>query len=139
MAEMRDPHTVPSQGVAHNDDPALDIAREHHHQHVHHSAHGAHPDNIVYTSGTTDEKTSKFFQPSPLDHGNQNLHQRHSVNEKHDIEKAGGYDYEVEKATRSSSDPELEAEKKPWYTSFGAFYRAFRLPIHIFIGALFTG
>jgi len=149
MADIRDQHNgSPMPGVARNDDPALDIAREHHHEHVHHSARAAHPDNVVYTTGTTDEPTSKLFRPSGLDSASQftpigvdstNLHQRHSVNEKHDIEKAGGYDYEVEKATRSSSDPEMEAEKKPWYTSFSAFYRTFRLPVHIFIGALFTG
>jgi CNT family concentrative nucleoside transporter len=134
MADIRDQHNgSPMPGVARNDDPALDIAREHDHPHVHHSARAAHPDNIVYTTGTTDEKTSKLFQPSALD---SHLHQRHSAG---DIEKAGGYDYEVEKATRSSSDPEMEAEKKLWYTSFSAFYRAFRLPIHVFIGALFTG
>jgi len=149
MADIRDQHNgSPMPGVARNDDPALDIAREHHHEHVHHSARAAHPDNVVYTTGTTDEPTSKLFRPSGLDSASQftpigvdstNLHQRHPVNEKHDIEKAGGYDYEVEKATRSSSDPEMEAEKKPWYTSFSAFYRTFRLPVHIFIGALFTG
>jgi CNT family concentrative nucleoside transporter len=99
-------------GVARNDDPALDIAREHDHAHVHHSARAAHPDNIVYTTGTTDEK--------------------------HDLEKAGGYDFEIEKATRSSSDPELEAEKKPWYSP-SVLYRRYRLPVHIFIGMFFTG
>ncbi|KAF1831159.1 H+/nucleoside cotransporter-like protein, partial [Decorospora gaudefroyi] len=138
MTDLREQHnSSPMPGVARNDDPALDIAREHEHPHVHHSAHAAHPDNIVYSSGTTDEKTSKFFQPSAQD---SHLHHRHPVDEKHDLEKANGYDYEVEKATPCSSDPELEAEekKKPWYSP-SVLYRRYRLPLHIFIGAFFTG
>jgi CNT family concentrative nucleoside transporter len=136
MADLREQHNgSPMPGVAHNDDPALDIAREHDHPHVHHSARAAHPDNIVYTTGTTDEKTSKLLSPSALD---SHVHHRHTADEKHDLEKAGGYDYEVEKATRSSSDPEMEAEKKPWYSP-SVLYRRYRLPVHIFIGALFTG
>jgi CNT family concentrative nucleoside transporter len=136
MADMREQHNgSPMPGVARNNDPALDIAREHDHPHVHHSANAAHPDNIVYTTGTTDEKTSKLLHHSALD---SHVHHRHTSDEKHDLEKAGGYDYEVEKATRSSSDPEMEAEKKPWHSP-SVLYRKYRLPVHIFIGALFTG
>jgi CNT family concentrative nucleoside transporter len=137
MADMREQHNSSSMpGVARNDDPALDIAREHDHAHVHHSARAAHPDNIVYTTGTTDEKTSKILEPNAHD---SHLHHRHPItDEKHDFEKAGGYDYEVEKATHSSSDPEPEAEKKPWYSP-SVIYKKYRLPIHIFIGKFFTG
>jgi CNT family concentrative nucleoside transporter len=139
MADMREQHnSSPMPGVARNDDPALDIAREHDHAHVHHSARAAHPDNIVYTTGTTDEKTSKILEPSAHD---SHLHQRHAFpNEKHDLEKAGGYDYEIENGTpRSSTDPELEAEKKkPWWHP-SVIYRKYRLPIHILIGMFFTG
>lgn len=134
-----------------NPDPALDIAREHEHQHLHHSAHAAHVDNStpVYTTGTTDEKTSKLFQPSAQD---SHLQHRHVVGD--DIEKNGGFvgekhtgfpdekhggfaNYE-EKATRSSSDPESEVEKKKWYSP-SVLYRKFRLPIHIWMGCFFTG
>jgi CNT family concentrative nucleoside transporter len=59
------------------------------------------------------------------------------VDEKHDMEKAGGYDSEVEKGTRSSSDPEMEEKKSMW--SLSGLYRRFRLPFHIFLGMLFTG
>ena len=137
MAELRDHNNSPMPNVARNNDPALDIAHEHDHQHVHHSARAAHPDNIVYTTGTTDEK-STIPTPSAQD---SHLHYRHNADEKHgqhDIEKAGGYDYEIEKATRASSDPEPEAEKKKWYSP-SVLYRKYRLPVHIFIGALFTG
>ncbi|KAF2853608.1 H+/nucleoside cotransporter-like protein [Plenodomus tracheiphilus IPT5] len=137
MADMRDHNSSPMPGVAHNPDPALDIAREHEHQHVHHSARAAHPDNIVYTSGTTDDR-STVPTPSAQD---SHLHYRHQSDEKHgqhDFEKAGGYDYEVEKATHSSGEHEPEAEKKPWYSP-SVLYRKYRLPIHIFIGKFFTG
>lgn len=133
MAELREHNNSPMPGVVRNNDPALDIAHEHEHNHVHHSARAVHPDNIVYSTGTTDEK-SNVPNPSAQD---SHLHQRH-LDEKHDLEKAGGYDYEVEKGTRSSTDPEPEEEKKAWYSP-SVLYRRFRLPVHIFIGALFTG
>lgn len=136
-------HSSPMPGVHPSHDPALDIAREHEHQHVHHGAHAVHHDNStpVYTAGTTDEQTSKFFQPSAQD---SHLQHRHVVPT--DVEKNGGFaneknagfaDYE-EKGTRSSSDPEAEVEKKKWYSP-SVLYRKYRLPIHIFIGMFFTG
>ncbi|KAL6706410.1 hypothetical protein ACN47E_005516 [Coniothyrium glycines] len=135
MADLRPEHNAsPMPGVKTNNDPALDIAREHDHQHVHHSPRAAHPDNIVYTTGTTDDKSHVPDASAQDSH----VHHRHIADEKHDLEKASGYDYEVEKATRSSSDPELEAEKKSRW-SISVLYRRFRLPVHIFIGCLFTG
>ncbi|EDU47489.1 NupC Nucleoside permease [Pyrenophora tritici-repentis] len=133
MADLRDRHNAsPMPGVARNDDPALDIAHEHQHSHVHHSAHAVHPDNIVYTTGTTAERPSKLLD-------NQVHHPHRHIDEKRDIEKAGGYDSEVEKATRSSSDPGVgETEKKSKWST-GSLYRRFRLPVHIFLGMLFTG
>jgi CNT family concentrative nucleoside transporter len=134
MAEKREHNNSPMPGVARNNDPALDIAREHQHEHVHHSAHALPADNAVYTTGTTDEKSNIPNQDS-------HLHHRH-LDEKHvdlDIEKADGYNYEVEKATHSTSDPEPEIEKKKWWTSLSAFYRKFRLPIHLYLAFHFTG
>ena len=133
MADIRDNHNAsPMPGLARNDDPALDIAHEHQHPHVHHSPRAAHPDNIVYTTGTTAETPSKLLD-------NQVHHQHRHVDEKRDIEKAGGYESEVEKATRSSSDPEVETGKTKSKWSFSSLYRRFRLPVHIFLGMLFTG
>jgi CNT family concentrative nucleoside transporter len=124
-------------GVARNDDPALDIAHEHDHHHLHHSPHAAHPDNVIYTAGTTDEKSSKFLNSSDQD---SHAIQHHPVKEKHDLEKGAGYDFAVEKASHGSSDPEVAVKMKPFYAlSPSEFYRRFRLPIHIFIGAFFTG
>jgi CNT family concentrative nucleoside transporter len=106
---------------------------------VHHSPRAAHDDNITYTVGTTDEK-SIIPDPSAQDHG---LH--HRVPEKHGLhdhpgayEKNADIDLE-EKGTRgSSTDPEPEVEKKSKW-SLSVLYKRFRLPVHIFIGAFFTG
>jgi CNT family concentrative nucleoside transporter len=131
-------HSNPMPGVHRNPDPALDIAHEHEHRHLHHDASAAHVDNStpVYTSGTTDEKVSKLLQPSAQ---HSHLQHRHVGG---DMEKNGGLnggltEYD-EKATRSSSDPEAEVEKKPWYSP-SVLYRKYRLPIHIIIAKFFTG
>jgi CNT family concentrative nucleoside transporter len=127
----------PMPGMTRNDDPALDIKREHHHEHVHHSAHAAHEDSshTVYSSGTTDEKGSKLLNPSAQDSHIQ--HHLHHPEKQVDIEKTGaGFDYE-EKDTRRSSDPEEEVTRKRW--SVSSMYRRYRLFVHIFLGMFFTG
>jgi CNT family concentrative nucleoside transporter len=132
---MADHNNSPMPGVVRNDDPALDIKREHHHEHVHHGAHAAHTDDStpVYTTGTTDEKISKLLNPSAQD-----SHLQHRQHAERDVEKMGAeYEYEV-KGTRSSSSPGAEAEKKAWYSP-SVLYRRYRLPIHIYIGLHFTG
>ena len=149
MADMREHNNSPMPGLARNNDPALDIAHEHQHQHKHHSARAIHPDKAVYTTGTTNEKSNIPDQESHVHHRQvehdiekngipgQDTH-AHKRQIEHDVEKTGGYDYEVEKGTHSSSDRDGEIEKRPWYRSISAFYRMFRLPIHLFMGALFT-
>jgi concentrative nucleoside transporter, CNT family len=133
----REHNSSPMPGVVRNNDPALDIKHEHEHEHVHHSAHAVHPDHIVYSTGTTDEK-SNIPNPSAQDsHKHPIVADEKHVS--HDVE-SGAY-YEVEKGTRSSNDPdgELDTVQKPWYKSFKLAYRKFRLPVHIFFAALFTG
>lgn len=134
MAATHDHNSSPMSGVAYNPDPALAISQEHEHQHVHHSARAAHADNIVYTSGTTDDR-STVPTPSAQD---SHLHHSHQPDKNHDIEKAGGYDYEVEKATHSSGEQERETETKAWYSP-SVLYRKYRLPIHLLIASKFTG
>lgn len=86
------------------------------------------PDNIVYSAPVADDKPGELFTPSP------------PADDKHALDhKAGGFDYEVEKATGASSDQGLEADRKKSPYSLSMLYRRFRLPVHIFIGALFTG
>jgi CNT family concentrative nucleoside transporter len=132
-------NSSPMPGVVRNNDPALDIAKEHDHTHLHHGAHAAavHHDNIVYTTGTTYNEPSIIPAADPNDDA---LHRRHLHGE-HDVEKSGGL-YGEEKVSmskgRSSSDPDL-AEVDPKRHYVADFYAAYRLFFHIFIGMLFTG
>jgi CNT family concentrative nucleoside transporter len=130
-------NSSPMPGVARNNDPALDIAKEHNHAHVHHGAHAgaAHHDNIVYTAGTTHNEPSII--PAVDHHG------------EHDIEKTGGLYgeektggvYGEEKVSmskgRSSSDPDLaEVDTKRHYVA--DFYKKYRLGFHILVGSIVT-
>ncbi|KAF3002501.1 hypothetical protein E8E13_006235 [Curvularia kusanoi] len=134
MAHTHEHNASAQQGVTPSNDLALHVSQEHQHEHVHHSARAVHDDHIAYTTGTTDEK-SIIPDPSAQDHG---VHHRSEKHYQGTYEKNADIDYE-EKGTRgSSTDPEGEVEKKSKW-SLGAIYRRFRLPIHIFIGAFFTG
>jgi CNT family concentrative nucleoside transporter len=126
------------QGVAPSNDLALHVSQEHQHEHLHHSARAAHDDHIVYTTGTTDER-SIIPDPSAQDHGlHHRLPEKHGLHEQGAYEKNADVDYE-EKGTRgSSTDPEAEVETKSKW-SVGALYRRFRWAVHIFLAALFTG
>lgn len=133
MAHVHDHNTSPQQGVTPSNDLALHTSQEHQHEHVHHAPRAVHDDHIVYTTGTTDDK-SIIPDPSVQDHG---LH--HRLPEKHSLhEKNADVDYE-EKGTRgSSTEPDAEEEKKSKW-SIGSLYRRFRWAVHIFLAALFTG
>jgi CNT family concentrative nucleoside transporter len=126
------------QGVAPSNDLALHVSQEHQHEHLHHSGRAAHDDHIVYTTGTTDER-SIIPDPSAQDHGlHHRLPEKHGLHEQGAYEKNADVDYE-EKGTRgSSTDPEAEVETKSKW-SVGALYRRFRWAVHIFLAALFTG
>ena len=137
MAHMHEHNASAQQGVAPSNDLALHVSQEHQHEHVHHSARAAHDNHITYTTGTTDEK-STIPDPSAQDHGVHHRAEKHGLHEQNAYEKNADIDYE-EKGTRgSSTDQEPEVEKKSkWSPS--VLYRRFRLPVHIFIGCLFTG
>lgn len=136
-----DPHHNQSaqKGVVRNDDPALDIAHEHHHTHLHHSAAAmkGRTDEVVYSLGTTAEK-STVPDADPLDHALHNRHhpERHGgVDKKDDI----GIDYDTaekgygsEDHGDSSGDPHPDSKWKKWY-------RHWRIAIHVLIVAVFTG
>lgn len=141
MADLSREHNSSFQaGTVHNTDPALDIANEHHHEHLHHDAHAEKghlaQDHVVYTTGTT---SGPGVIP-PADPNDDALHRRHHPEIEHDIEKNGGL-YETEKASldKGSPLPESSEEIDPKRHVVSRYYRRFRLPVHIFIGALFTG
>ncbi|KAF1356106.1 hypothetical protein EJ07DRAFT_130387 [Lizonia empirigonia] len=137
MAHMHEHNASAQQGVAPSNDLALHVSHEHQHEHVHHSPRAAHDDHITYTVGTTDDK-SQIPDPSTLDHGlHHRLPEKHGLHGHGEYEKNADIDFE-EKGTRSSTDPEADVEKKSkWSPS--VLYRRFRLPVHILIGAFFTG
>ncbi|KAF1955350.1 hypothetical protein CC80DRAFT_493245 [Byssothecium circinans] len=137
MADLARGHNASHQaGVLPNPDPALDIAREHNHEHLHHSANaekGHLPgDHIAYTTGTTAEPGVI----PPVDHSARNL-EKHAV---HDIEKSGGY-YEAKEGSlgKESTLPRSSEEEEPQKRGFSGFYRKYRIFFHIFIGLFFTG
>ncbi|OCK85845.1 sodium/nucleoside cotransporter 1 /nucleoside cotransporter 1 [Lepidopterella palustris CBS 459.81] len=139
MADISHRHNAsPMPGVVPNNDPALDVAHEHHHAHLHHDAFaekGRH-DDIVYSKGTTDEP-SVIPNADPLDNA---LHRRHHPERKgKDIEKDGGLDVEdVEKGSMSPVHGSGHDED-PQSHIFSNFYAKYRIFFHIFIGMLFTG
>lgn len=143
MADVTPAHnSSPMPGVARNPDPALDVANEHTHPHLHHServekAH-AQEHNVVYTTGTTPNEPTLLLNADPSSDA---LHRRRHA--EHDIEKTGGLDTYEEKGSlskgRSSSDPEAAEEVDPKSHRVSNFYRKYRIFFHIFLGMLFTG
>lgn len=147
MADLsRDAHnSSPMPGVVRNPDPALDISKEHHHGHIHHGAHAekghTEHDHPAYTKGTTVNEPSVIPAPDPNDDA---LHRHHHPERaaEHDIEKTGGFTYDEKNSmrnTRSSSDPHVEEEVDPKRHWVSRLYKRYRVFVHIFIGALFTG
>jgi len=69
-------NSSPQTHVARNNDPALDISHEHHHAHLHHSAFAekGREDEVVYTAGTTFER-SMIPEPEPREKA---MHQHHA-------------------------------------------------------------
>ncbi|KAL9116116.1 MAG: hypothetical protein Q9227_000485 [Pyrenula ochraceoflavens] len=120
-------NTSRQEGVETNPDLALHLSREHHHQHLHHSAAAekGREDDVVYSKDTTFQKSNVSDQFSP-DHG---LHQRHTA------EKNG---VDIVDAEKGSATP-LDNDKGPRSHSFSRFYAKYRWAFHIFVWLLFTG
>jgi CNT family concentrative nucleoside transporter len=147
MADLsREHNSSPMPGVRPNPDPALDVANEHTHEHLHHGANAerGHTDHVAYTTGTTFNEPSVIPNPDP----NDDSYHRHGHVE-HDIEKSGALEF-AEKGSLSkgdgSSEPEGVVERTTildylfWpLRDFKGFYRRFRICFHLFFGALFTG
>jgi len=135
---MEHQHYSSSQkGVVVNNDPALDIAHEHPHGHLHHSAHAVdgREDNVTYSTGTTGEKSINPHQ-DPMDHA---LHRRQQPEHGHGIymkEKEAAIGYDAEKG---STSPYPEEEKDPKEHKVTNFYLKYKIFFHAFIWLLFTG
>ena len=142
MADMsREHNSSPMPGVVRNNDPALDIAHEHHHEHLHHSSH-AHKElteeKVSYTMGTTINEPHIIPAQDPNDDA---LHRRHHPERNEvDIEKNGGY-YETEQTSleKDSHAQGATEEVDPKRHNFARYYKKFRPVVHIFMAMLFTG
>lgn len=127
---IRDHNASPQQQVTPSHDPALNVAHEHHHGHLHHDAYSeeGQDDEIVYSKGTTLEK-SGIPDQDPQD---QVLHRRHHLDDK----KGSNRISDVENANISSA---LTEEKDPRSHAFSVFYAKYRIFFHLFIWLFFTG
>ena len=111
-----------------SNDPALSGANEHHHGHLHHTAHAEQGrDSPQYTKGTTYDKPNI---PSGDLHI-QALHRRSSPTDM----KAPANIADAEKADLNN-DP---SDKDPRTHTLSNFYFKFRPIFHLFIWLLFTG
>lgn len=142
MAAVSPEHnSSPMPGVVRNPDPALDIAHEHHHEHLHHggAAHADLTDHKAYTAGTTPNEPSVI---PPRDPNDDALHRLgHPERKDVDIEKSGGGYYETEQGSleKDSHTNGVAEDEEPKKHTFSMYYRRFRIFVHIFIGMLFTG
>jgi CNT family concentrative nucleoside transporter len=120
-------NSSPMPGVAPNPDPALDISKEHHHEHLHHGANAerghTEQDHVAYTVGTTHNDPGVIPKASPM--------------ESHDVEK-GGLEY-GEKGSLSGGRVETDSDVSGDRHWFRSFYRRYRIVFHVLIGAFFTG
>ncbi|KAF2450678.1 hypothetical protein P171DRAFT_427002 [Karstenula rhodostoma CBS 690.94] len=141
MADVsREHNSSPMPGVVRNPDPALDIAHEHHHDHLHHGAatHADVLDTKAYTRGTTLNEPSVIPAQDP---NGDALHRLgHPERKDVDIEKSGGY-YEAEQGSleKDSHTNGVAEEHDSKKLSMSSLYRRFRIFVHIFIGMFFTG
>ncbi|GAM86019.1 hypothetical protein ANO11243_040290 [Dothideomycetidae sp. 11243] len=132
-------HNASSQkGVIPNDDPALNTANEHVHEHLHHGPTSLkHRENeLVYSSGTTDEPHIIPHQ----DKMDNDLHRRHlgTDSDPADVEK-GAVGYNVSKNDVGYDEQTPSEEIDPKNHKFARFYKKFRIVFHAFIVMLFTG
>ena len=123
-------HNQSSQhDVVFNADPALNVDKEHHHGHLHHSANAekGREDKVVYSKGTTFEKSTIPHQ-DPQDHA---LHRRaYQGDSKRDVE--------VADAEQDGLSP-ISSEEDPQTHTFSSFYSRYRIFFHLFVWLLFTG
>ena len=117
--------------VVPNDDPALDVAHEHRHTHLHHdeNAEKGRQDEVAYSKGTTDEKSTIPHQDLQ-DHDLARPKHRESAKDTpivtdnlSNAEKAGSGSEELDPQTHTVSN----------------FYRKYRLVFHLFVWMVFTG
>lgn len=129
--DQHEHNASPQHHVVINNDPALDTAREHHHTHLHHSAHaeeGRH-DDLMYSKGTTDERSIIPHQ----DHQDHNIERRKKAVVSGANPEITESAMDTEKATYSSEESDPQSHR------LSSFYRKYRLFFHLIIWLVFTG
>jgi CNT family concentrative nucleoside transporter len=128
------PHTSP--------DLALHASHEHTHQHLHHDARAekGRTEEVVYSTGTTAEK-SVIPDQDPLDNV---MHRRQHAGEhspEHGVfEKETGIAYNDKSYDAEKGEITLSGEEKdPKSHKFSRFYAKYRIFFHLFFLLLFTG
>ncbi|KPM35812.1 hypothetical protein AK830_g10762 [Neonectria ditissima] len=137
-----------TDGLRRNSDPALDPAAQHHHEHHNHSPRTGVDDNVVYTTGTTQDPTSVPPQSHLHQHGE---HTHHGV-ETADMEKAKPIDgthgthhtppdysdhEKMEPGIVSTTTEDNGSQKR--FGALAPLWRHRRIIIHLFLFLLFTG
>lgn len=129
---MADHNYSPQHHVSRNNDAALDVSREHRHDHVHHntfSEKGGH-DDPQYTSGTT-FNTHLIPDASPQDH--------HTLHRGLAAEKGQVDVIDAERGTAFSPNGVIDVDADPKLHRFSHFYLRYRFFFHFAIFLLFTG
>ena len=109
-----------------NDDPALEKTQEHNHSHLHHDVHAekGRSDEVLYSKGTTDEKSTIPHQ------GRQDRDLARREQSETTKDSAAVMDF-----GKADSGSEADPQTHTWSN----FYRKYRLFFHIFIWLVFTG
>ena len=131
-------NTSLQQNVERNPDPALDIAHEHQHDHLHHSGAAARQADagVSYTVGTSDASQRVAPGASSLD----NHHQHHEHYQPAGTEKNTYAIAAADKQHQLSSESILEhGERDVKHHKVSRFYRRYKPFFHAFVWLLFTG
>ena len=131
VSEAPHGHNVSAQHHAiENDDPALDRSHEHQHAHLHHDNYAGQgrKEELVYSEGTTFEK-STIPPQDPQDHDL--ARKRHQDPAK---KATAALDAET-----GSMSPDRFNEEDPRTHTLSSFYARFRILFHLCIWLFFTG
>ncbi|TID26639.1 sodium/nucleoside cotransporter 1 /nucleoside cotransporter 1 [Venturia nashicola] len=122
-------------------DLALDASHEHTHQHLHHDARAekGRTDEVVYSTGTTAEK-SIIPDQDPLDHvAHRRQHAGDKINNHGPSEKETGIAYEDGSYDAEKGEISSAGEEDPKNHKFSRLYAKYRIFVHLFFLLLFTG
>ena len=127
--------------LAHNPDLALHESREHHHEHLHHSARAeeGRTDDIHYTKGTTDEPGVIPKADLLDDHMHKAGHPERNGSHTPVAYEKDIKAYDAEKGSVSPAHTDREEEADPQRHRVARFYRKYRIVFHLVLAALFTG